>query len=323
MTDQQKMRAYLDCYHIATDVADFVSQTSNIYHGYEAENYDERHFSISYSKKYWSKVTAFLDVHFSGRENLQALDFGCGTGFATEQLLSAQLDRKISAIACYDLSPDMVEMCRKKFGSDARLSFFADHSGYEQLRNNGVRYDIIVCNALMHHILEPASVFGMIADLLKPGGIFVMGHEPNRHFYNNKTLHHFSQLFRFYKRIARKLGKKNPAAGKDIALLTHQQMYDRGLIPVDFPVRIIPKFVDIHVPLANFNPQPWGENGFDLAYVNQYLNDGFALVTQITYSHIKDQQAYQWAFWKNVAGWLERLYPKDGADAIFVFKKKS
>lgn len=322
MTDQQKMRAYLDGYHIATDVADFVSQTSNIYHSYEAENYDERHFSISYSKKYWDKVTAFLDAHFSDRQTVDALDFGCGTGFATEQLLDSKLNSRLRGIACYDLSPDMVAMCRKKFGGDARLSFYADHSGYVQLRDNGNRYDIIVCNALMHHILEPDSVFKMIGDLLKPGGVFVMGHEPNRDFYNNKTLHSFSQLFRIYKRIAKKLGKKSHGAGKDIALLTHQEMLGRGMIPADFPVRIIPKFVDIHVPLANFNPQPWGENGFDLAYVNQYL-DGFELVTQITYSHIKDQQAYQWPLWKSMAGWLERIYPKDGADAIFVFKKTS
>lgn len=316
------MRDYLSGHGVAMDASEFISVTSNIYHAHEAQNYDERHFSIAYSKKYWKKVTDYLD-HYFNQDQPFVLDFGCGTGFATEQLLGSALNPRIANIACYDLSADMVAVCRQKFGSDKRLSFFADQVGYAQMRDQGKKFDIIVCNALMHHIPEPSAVFEMIGELLRPGGIFVMGHEPNRQFYNNKVLHHLSNVFRLYKRSSRKLFGRKTATGKDIADLTHKELVAKGIVPADFPVRIIPKFVDIHVPLSNYAVQPWGEIGFDLAYINGYLDNRFELVTQISYSHIKDQEAYRSVVWKGIAGLFEKLYPQSGADAIFLFKKKN
>lgn len=316
------MQDYLSGFNVRLSVGEFTSVTSNIYHSYEARNYDERHFSIEYSKKYWSKVTRYLSKYFENKQQVSVLDFGCGTGFATERLLLSGLNSQINRLSCYDLSEDMVAVCRQKFGADPRLSFFSNDDGRETMLATKQKYDIIVCNALMHHILEPEFVFALINELLEPGGIFVMGHEPNKRFYNNSILQSASKIFRVYKKINRRLFGKKRKTTEDIAVLTQKELVQKGMVPVDFPVTIIPKFVDIHVPLSNYAVQPWGENGFDLAYVNHYLASNFGLIAQITYSHIKDQEAYKSFVWRNIAGLLAKVYPKDGADAIFVFKKK-
>lgn len=324
MTHKEKMQVYLSGFNVALTVDAFVSVTSNIYHGFEAKNYDERHFSIEYSKKYWSKVTDYISKKFAGQK-VAVLDFGCGTGFATEQLIQSKGNENISQISCYDLSEAMVDVCKQKFSNDNRVSYFANELGRQKLIETNQKFDIIVCNALMHHILEPEAVFKMIDELLNEEGIFVMGHEPNKNFYKNGILQLASKVFRIYKRIYKRifLRKKNVGQSADIAMLTQKELQRQGIIPDNFPAKVIPKFVDIHVPLSNYEEQPWGEQGFDLNYVNRFLNTKFKLVTQISYSHIKDQEAYRSIIWRNLAGVLAVLFPKDGADSIFVFKKKS
>lgn len=322
MTHKEKMRDYLSQYNIETDVDEFVSATSNIYHSYEARNYDERHFSITYSKKYWRKVTDYLSEKITD-QSVSVLDFGCGTGFAADQILHSGLNTKIGKISCYDLSEDMVAVCREKFAGDSRLSFFAGFSGRDKLLAKNEKYDIVVCNALLHHILEPESVFALIDNLLKPAGIFIMGHEPNKNFYENRALQAMTKAFRFYKKVRRRLFVKGSAPmGLEIGQLTQIEMVRKGMVPKGFPSGIVAKFVDIHVPFSNFVVQPWGENGFNPDYVNKYLNNSFDEVTQITYSHIKDQEAYKSFVWRNIAGLLSRIFPKDGADSIFIFKKR-
>lgn len=323
MSHKQKMQEYLSKYNIAMPIDNFVSVTSNIYHSYEAREYDERHFSIEYSKKYWSKVTDLIAQNFADQNQLTVLDFGCGTGFATEQLLHSALNPKVSAISCYDLSEDMIAVCQQKFTTNPKFSFFSNAKGYEEMLSRNEKYDIVVCNALMHHILEPESVFQLINGLLKTDGIFVMGHEPNKKFYQNDMLQSVSKIFRLYKRVSRRLfAKKIATTNINISIATHTELVKKDIVPKDFPSSIIPKFVDIHVPMSNYKVQPWGEPGFDIDYVNRYLDNNFKIVAQITYSHIKDQQAYKTFLWRNAATALSKIFPADGADAIFVFKKQ-
>lgn len=323
MDHRQKMQEYLLQYDIHTNVDDFVSVTSNIYHQFEARQYDERHLSIADSGSHWTRVTQVIAKRFRNADNLTVLDFGCGTGFASQQLLQSSLNSSITKINCYDLSAEMIQVCREKFAKDDRFIFYADHAGLQQMLATGVKCDIIVCNALMHHVLDTASVLGLIAKLLKPEGIFVMGHEPNKNFYCNGILQSVSKVFRLYKRAVRKITKGAGPSGisTNIAHATHAELARQKMIPDHFPASIIPKFVDIHVPMSNYTKQPWGELGFDADFVRNQLGHEFRLVDQITYSHIKDQQADRDFLWKRVAGVLATVFPADGADAIFVFQK--
>ena len=124
MSHKEKIQAYLSQANVQLSVDEFVSVTSNIYHGYEAENYDERHFSIEYSTKYWSKVTDYMDGYFAEKRGLAVLDFGCGTGFATDQIIHSELNSKIGMLSCYDLSEAMIAVCKSKFIGDNRITYF-------------------------------------------------------------------------------------------------------------------------------------------------------------------------------------------------------
>jgi 2-polyprenyl-3-methyl-5-hydroxy-6-metoxy-1,4-benzoquinol methylase len=322
VTHKQKMQEFLDAHHVNMPAEDFVRVTSNIYHAHEAANYDSSHISIDRTRNLWSDVLASLNTTFKKEQQLSVLDFGCGTGFAAEQLITSPLGTKIENVSCYDLSPDMIAQCKAKFSDDARFTYYADASGLNNMLQVEKLFDIVVCNSLLHHILEPDALFELIDGLLKPGGYFIMGHEPNKAFYHNTVLQHISYIFRFFKKVRMKLvPTAKPATSKNIAVLTHRDLVTQGIVPKSFPAQIIPKFVDIHVPMSNYKEQPWGEMGFDLKYINQYLGGRYSIIRQKSYNHIKDQGVYASATWSSIAEKLAKIYPSDGADSIFVFKK--
>lgn len=321
MTHKQKMQAFLDGQNISIPVEEFVSITSNIYHSHEAQQYDERHISIDKSREHWQNVTQSLSSELRDLKRIRVLDFGCGIGFAANELVTSQLNPEISTIVCYDLSPDMIKMCENRFASDSRFEFYADHDGLDHLLNQKVNFDIIVCNSLLHHILEPAEFFKIIARLLSPNGTFVMGHEPNKLFYNNRTLQITSKGFRLYKKVKNRISPRGKLNSKNITRLTYDDLLKKSIIDKKFPQSIIPKFVDIHVPMSNYKEQPWGEMGFDVQFLNSNCDSSFSVVKQISYNHIKDQEVYKSKFWTYISRILKRWYPFDGADSITVYRK--
>lgn len=303
----------------------FIETTSNIYHKYEAKKYDERHFIIQLSIPYWNKILTELSTIFANKNQLKVLDFGCGTGFATERVVSSSFKNKCSNIVCYDLSPDMVEECKLKFKGEKNIEYLSNIEGFEELKNKNGKFDIIICNALVHHILDIEFIFKVLTDSLNPDGIVVIGHEPNNGFYTNKNLYFVTSIFRIYKKIKGRIVRffnstNSDDISNDISTLTYNELLEKNLIPSSFPKHIIQKLVDIHVPSSSYKIQPWGELGFSKTFFEKVTNNKLQLVKQLSYNHIKDQQAYKSFFWKRVSSILEKLYPNDGADAIFILK---
>lgn len=324
MSTAEKIKEYLIENKVDMAVDDFIADTSNIYHNFEAKNYDERHFGIKLSEKYWDKATERILNKFHGKNNLHFLDFGCGTGFAAQQIISKyQLNIKIKTLICYDLSPAMIDVCKDKFNLDKRFKYFEDKAGFQDIQNQ--QFDIIACNALLHHIMEPETLIKVLTQLLKKDGILIIGHEPNKKFYSNKYLKLISFVYRWNKKILNKLKQgfiKKRAKNSDLSMLTHKRLVENNVIPKDFPINYLPKFVDIHVPMSNLDIQPWGEMGFDAEYIIRCSDHSLDLLDVFTYNHIKDQQAYKNIIWRNLSRILEFIYPKDGADLILILRKK-
>jgi 2-polyprenyl-3-methyl-5-hydroxy-6-metoxy-1,4-benzoquinol methylase len=327
MSHKEKIAAFLKEQNINIPVQEFISITSNIYHKYESSSYDAKHLSIQLAVPSWKMVVKELNDRFLNVRTANVLDFGCGTGFATEQLLNSTFKEKCNHLTCYDLSPDMVKECQTKLGTEINISFLSNQEGLQLLIDEKGKFDLIMCNAVMHHILEIEEIFTILLSLLSPNGIILIGHDPNNRFYQNRLLTFFTNFFRVHKRINKGIKRKlkleeKPLPGKDLSLLTYKELLRLKLINESFDIKMIPKLIDIHVPISSFTNQPWGEMGFSSKFFEQASSDKLQLFKQFSYNHIKDEHAYQSKFWRFVSILLAKIYPKDGSDAIFLLKHK-
>jgi 2-polyprenyl-3-methyl-5-hydroxy-6-metoxy-1,4-benzoquinol methylase len=326
MNTIQLIEQFLVENNIKLSARDFVETVSNIYHKYESQQYDDSHFSIELAIPYWKKTLLDLEAQLNGKKDLRVFDFGCGTGFATEQILNSNFKKACSQLVCYDLSPDMVDVCKEKFKLIPNISYLSNREGFENLKNQSGKFDVIVCNSLIHHILDHQLLFDVFEESLTENGILIIGHEPNKNFYLNSNLQKVSSLYRVYKKIVNRFKstfgiKSRVKKGNDICSLTYKELVSNGIVSSSFPDYIIQKFVDIHVPMSTLKIQPWGELGFNAAFFSAISNNKFQVMQQLSYNHIKDQQAYKSLFWTSISKLMQKRYPNDGADAIFVLKK--
>jgi SAM-dependent methyltransferase len=199
-------------------------------------------------------------------------------------------------------------------------SFINYTSDWNELQNQNGKFNLIVANAVLHHLISPEDIIHSLSNLLKPGGIIIFGHEPYSRYYQNNFLKAVTYLFRRYKRVLNQLGLISSTAGSDIISQTYETMRQKNLITDSFDKYYIPKLVDIHVPVqkAKF---AWGQVGFTEKEIAKASGNKLQLQKIITYNHIKDDLVHQRFLWKIISNMLSSIFPLDGADAIFCFKK--
>ncbi len=325
---KQQIAAFLEAHDIPTPVEAFVAEASNIYHKHEAAIYDARHDGIADMRAVWLNLLERFGTALPAR--FTALDFGCGTGFASLLALDA-FGERIKRLDCYDLSPEMLAACREKIGAEngRKTRFLCGEEGLAELET--ARYSLAVTNAALHHMLDLEATFHLIDRVLEPGGVYIAGHEPNARFYKNAALVRASKRFSAYKRLkrrftrefwARKLGRSETWVS--VENRTAREMLERGLIPKPLPAGAIPKLVDIHVPIGfDADRQRWGVNGFSgEMIVTRYLTN-FELLGFLSYGHIKDNTVRRDPIWRRVEARLAHRHPHDGADCAMVFQKKT
>jgi len=92
------------------------------------------------------------------------IDIGCGTG---ELLNCAHEDGW--AVTGLELSPDLVEYVRNRYGVDVINANILDFS-----TDSTEKYDVVVLRHVIEHLEDPVSVMKTINSLLTPGGYSVM-----------------------------------------------------------------------------------------------------------------------------------------------------
>jgi tRNA (cmo5U34)-methyltransferase len=101
-------------------------------------------------------------------ETRRVLDIGCGAGRLIDVIRERFPD--VTAIGL-DLSPDMVEQARNKFGADGNTTFAA-HDLMDHLPKSLGTFDAIVSSLAIHHLPHDrkAELYGEAYSLLNPGG---------------------------------------------------------------------------------------------------------------------------------------------------------
>ncbi|MBD1840934.1 class I SAM-dependent methyltransferase [Coleofasciculus sp. FACHB-64] len=296
---------------------EFIRIISNTYHAIEAESYDDTHIEITqFAKPFFKEVLLqTLDII---PHSFSVLDLGCGTGYALQTLLEICPKSRLHQVMCSDLSSDMVvkaqqNLTAKNITTETFVGTVADLVMWTQ------PFDMVLTNSVLHHIADIESFLANIASLVKPGGVYVMGHEPSSRFMANpecRAAYERWQTLRtwrrrlwfidplFYKRV---LSKWSGHSQPDILQKTSDKLLRTGVITKPLTPREVRMMVDIHAPCDLPGDFCLGLPGFDpLKLGSEYL-PGFHTICWRSYN--------AWiapAKWAKTANALNKKFSLDG-----------
>ena len=263
---------------------------------------------------------------------LRVLDVGCGTGFVASRLapvLSAE-----DTLVCADLSQAMLDACRRAL-ADARYT-----CRFEFVKLNGRvlaqpdrSVDVVTMNSVLHHLPDPGAALREVDRVLKPGGCFVVAHEPNRRFYASRWMRARARLAgtvlaprQTAGALLRRMGLMN-LVHRVLRRGHHEQVLadvNRRLCEVRAIARPLTQdeltaIVDVQSPTAGgWHP----DRGIDMeALAAQHL-PGFECRLS-TYDHLGSGTDGRGGIAGRYAALAARKRPKDGATLLAVLNKRS
>lgn len=121
-----------------------------------------------HARRLYPHVLAEVTRAAAGDSVPRLLDLGCGTG----ALAALVLERVPGArLSCVDLSPEMVEVARKRLGDRADVLL----CDAERLPFRDGSFDVVWCNDSFHHYPDPERAAFQAWRVLAPGGTFIIG----------------------------------------------------------------------------------------------------------------------------------------------------
>ncbi|HEX3538247.1 MAG TPA: class I SAM-dependent methyltransferase [Stellaceae bacterium] len=109
----------------------------------------------------WDRIIGLV---LGGRDNLDALDIGCGTGF-----LSLEMARRGHRVTGVDFAPAMLELARRKAGETGAAIRF-EQADAERLPFVPGSFDLAVCRHLLWTLPHPEAALDEWIRMLRPGG---------------------------------------------------------------------------------------------------------------------------------------------------------
>jgi SAM-dependent methyltransferase len=212
------------------------------------------------------------------------VDLCTGTGFVPGILLSALPS---VTVLCVDLSARAVEQAEVALRDYAgRAKFHAGDVCDLPLRDGSA--DWLSMNAALHHIPQPDRVYREIDRVLRPGGRFCLGHEPNAAFFNSAVVSRLERAIwngfwylspqRNWRRMSRQLGRSG-AASHDLEYLAaiNRLLLAEDAIAGPLTLRDLRALVDVH---ADGGGHARDERGFSLPDILQRQFAGYGVEMQ-------------------------------------------
>ena len=144
------------------------------FHSNEADEYAERHMGFSYRVSRYHED--FLSCLRDCQEGAVVLEVGGGAG-----LEAVQLKNMGFTVIESDIAVGMVKTARKRAtddGQEGRSVFVVCDA--EQIPCQDQSLDAVLIVGALHHLPSPACFIAATKRALKPGGLLVIGFEPNR-----------------------------------------------------------------------------------------------------------------------------------------------
>ena len=143
--------------------SDPVKQQVAAHWGRRAANFDEdfgHSIRTAAERAAWDRI---LDLVLAGREPLDALDVGCGTGF-----LSLELAARGHRVTGIDFAPAMLEEARRKAAERGAAIRF-EEADAEQLPFSAGSFDLVVSRHVLWTLPHPEAAIDEWIRVLRPG----------------------------------------------------------------------------------------------------------------------------------------------------------
>jgi SAM-dependent methyltransferase len=260
---------------------------------------------------------------------LNVLVLGCGSGLAG-QPASAYAHRVLGE----EFPPQLIRGCTCREVT-MRQMVRRDSGGIFADLNTPV--DLVLTHSLVHFLPNPSRLFRPLAPLVRDGGLYVMGHEPNARFWQNAACLEALALRRaarkrrsgWARRLApwrlasailrRASGSQRTDLYGDINRVLQRTMKLRGtLTPQE-----IHRLADIHRRGETDHEFKIGWDGLDWDQLRQSGLESFRVVWRRTYDHLGyvDPKGLT-RRWRLREAELRKQYPDDGTAFCAVWKKE-
>lgn len=324
------MMKLLEPYGPQLPLQHLVFAVNQIYHDFEALDYDARHPEVyEQLPRLWRGMTS-LALSIGRCDTWSVLDFGCGTGFEAAQLLRNLPPHIRLHLTCYDPSPAMVARCRAAIGPLLPAAVFC--SDLQTAAAHGQPYNLLITNSLLHHLPDPPATIAGLLPMLDTGALWLAGHEPSRRFYQNSlcraTYARFLRARRwrkflspalYWQRLSERIGSRMGWASSP-ARQTAAEAVRRGLFLRPPPARLISLLVDFHV--AHSAEEASAGRGFDFQQMARDFAPAWHLVWVKTYAFMGSSYEGQLSRrWAAQARMLAQQFPHDGANFCAIWKR--
>ena len=323
----------IEPYKPLKDINTIVVETNRIFHTFEAKEYDNNHPEIFMQLPPIYEEMCKLLPH---DKSLKVLNFGCGTGFEASQLLRNVQNnaQNIETLYCYDLSKEMLDICRQKLKNAAQnIMFVSDLSEIPP----DIKFDVLATNSLLHHLPKPFETVAELTKFMAEDCFYFMGHEDSARFYRNRellnainaggsgvdsgdsslslNLKRISNIKKYPHYVKRLLG----IAGNPYSL-TAEKLVETGLFALKPDNNTINLIIDCCVP----HDVSMAEEGVGFDFRTMSLHEDWELLYHKTYNFLNTETPMQklGAADKRKYKMLEEKYPDDGLNFCCVWKRK-
>lgn len=127
----------------------------------KAAGWDDNSMHVDRSKSIAERIIELLPLN----RNMRALEFGSGTG-----LTSFFLKDHLKEIVMIDNSEEMVKVMNRKISTAGIKNLTALLFDLEKNHYTGNRFDLILTQMALHHVVDVEAILRRFIQLLNPGG---------------------------------------------------------------------------------------------------------------------------------------------------------
>jgi ubiquinone/menaquinone biosynthesis C-methylase UbiE len=135
------------------------------------------------------------------KEDMKALDCGCGTGY-----FALVLNENGFNITCLDISKEMINITKNKLRKCKNVKYIVGEAE-KYFRSTNKKYDLISFLGVIHHIYDYETLFKLVNKHLNSGGLIYIAQDPRKipdnekDKWKNKITNLQNNCFNIYKAI--------------------------------------------------------------------------------------------------------------------------